>query len=81
MFTVFTSHTSIKKQLTTLNTIDTIDVQKYLDSAVTAITTQKRNRMLPMTLKALYRAGRMDGKINSSSQQSINPLSYIFNIT
>lgn len=56
------NNTSIKKRLETLKEAAPIDIQKHLDKSITAITTQIKERMLPMSLKDYIELVEWTGK-------------------
>lgn len=68
------NNTSIKKRLEALNKIDPIDIQRHLDKSVTAMTSQIKERMLPMSLKEYIELVEWTGKsIVHAKKASIPP--------
>ena len=68
------NNTSIKKRLKTLKDVNPIDAQKHLDTSISAMTTQNRERMLPMNLKDYIELVEWTGKsIIHPNKASIPP--------
>ena len=68
------NNTSIKKRLETLKKMDPIDLQKHLDSSVTAMTSQIRERKLPMKLKDYIELVEWTGKSIAHPNKAVIPV-------